>query len=51
MGISDEVVLDLVELVFIIFVFFIILINFSFNIEKLVAFFFSALSTMPLSMC
>jgi hypothetical protein len=46
--ISNEVVLDLIELVFIVFVFLVVLVDLGFDIKELVAFFFSALSTMPL---
>jgi len=48
MGICDEVVLDLVELVFILVVLIFALVDFGFDIEELIAAFSSALSAMTL---
>jgi hypothetical protein len=47
-GISNEIVLDFIEFVFIIFIFVFILVDFGFDIEELIAAFTSALSAMAL---
>jgi len=48
MSICNEIVLELIKLLFIIIVFLVILINFGFNIEKLITAFASTFSAMAL---
>jgi len=48
MGVCDEIVFDLVELIFVVLVLIFVLINFGFDIEELVAAFAATFSAMTL---